>query len=85
MSVIVVSCKLRNFIIDNCNDDMDVPPPSGLDNAHHTLPADIHVHLQDDCNLGEALHGRRRDLDSSNLRDDMTAEIESCARRRPAV
>ena len=64
---------------------MDVPPPSGLDNAQHTLPADIHVYLQDECDLDMALHRRRRDLDSSHLRDDMTAEIESCARRRPTV
>ena len=45
-NVIVVCCKLHNFIVDNCNDDMNLPPPSGLDNAHHTLPADIHVYLQ---------------------------------------
>ena len=50
-NVIVVCCKLHNYIIDNCNDDMDVPPPYGLDNAHHTLPADIHVYLQDECEV----------------------------------
>jgi len=80
--IVVVCCKVHNFIIEN-NGGIDVPPPSGMDANHHNEEADRQIYLQDDCNLDEALHRRRRDLYSSQLREDFTLEIEVSNRRRP--
>ena len=83
-TIISVCCKLHNFIIDT-KDNVDIPVPSSADVGHHTEPEDRHVYLQDDCDLNESLHRRRRDLESSQLRHDFTVEIEASGRRRPCI
>lgn len=79
--VVVMCCKLHNFIVDN--DVLQVPPPSNMDANHHTEVQDRYIHLQDECDLDELLHRRRRDLDASDLRRDFRNEIEADERRRP--
>lgn len=84
--VVVVCCKLHNFIMDN-NGGLEAPAPSGWDANNHTEEADRQIRLQDECDLDESLHCRRRDLDADDFRHDFTAEIKAACvpacRRRP--
>lgn len=80
--IVSVCCKLHNYIIDS-GDASGPPPPCTDDWGSHTEPADMTVHPQDLCDLDEALHRRRRDLEGSVLRQDFTDEIEATGRRRP--
>jgi len=67
--IVVVCCKLRNLITDESG-GVEFPPTPDIDTHRNTEEADGHVYLQDECDLDEALHRRRRDLDSSQLRQD---------------
>ena len=78
--VVMVCCKLHNYIIDQ-NSDLEVPNPSHEDDQGHTCRPDRTVHLQDECDLVD--YRRRRDLDTSILRQHFTNNIHNLALRRP--
>lgn len=80
-TIFAVCCKLHNFIIDN-EQTLHIPLPSQASIGHHTEPKDRKLYLQDDFDLSKALHPRSLDLESSQLREDFTAEIEGSASRR---
>jgi DDE superfamily endonuclease len=81
---IVLTCmKLHNFILDN--GELDIPLPCGVDTASHTQSPDYQVYEQDQADTQEALHRRRRDLESSEMRIELTAEIEDLGLARPAI
>lgn len=82
--LVFVSCKLHNFIIDS-NEPLQVPYPSRVDIRNHTDPEDRQVYLQDDCDLEEEMHRRRRDLVLCRLRERFTDEIEASEGRRPNI
>ena len=82
--LIIILCKLHNFVIDEMN-SCEVPPPSGIDTTYHSSDPDFSVLPQDLCDTDENLHRRRRDLERSDLRDRFTSEIKDEGLRRPSL
>ena len=78
----MVYCKLQNYIIDQ-NSDLEVPNPSHEDDLGHTCGSDRTVHIQDECDLLN--HRRRRDLDTSILRQHFINNIHNLALRRSYI
>jgi len=82
--VAVICGKIHTYIIDEtCN--YDIPIPSGVENAYHGTHPDYTVWLQDECDVDECIHRRRRDLEVSDLREMFTGEIKDAGLRRPAI
>jgi hypothetical protein len=76
--VVLVCCKLQNFIIDH--------------NGRGTLPFILssdtggelrEIHLQDDCDSSEEIHRRRRDLELSSLWESFTEDTNALGFVRP--
>jgi len=80
--IIAICCKLQNYIIDNCT-NLDVPEQSGVDTDTVSEPQDQTIHLQDTCDTHIEQHRRRRDLESSVTRDELTEHIRVNGFRRP--
>jgi DDE superfamily endonuclease len=79
--VVVVCMKLHNFIIGQGS--IAVPDFFEEDNEQHRDAPDRSVHFQDDVDTDDIMHRRRRDLESSSLRDIMTQELKDMGLRRP--
>jgi len=60
-----------------------VPEHSGMDNDGVSEPQDQTIHLQDRCDTNIEQHRRRRDLESSHIRDVLTEHIRVNGLRRP--
>jgi hypothetical protein len=74
--------KLHNFIISQGS--IAVPDIFEEDNEQHRDASDRSVHFQDDVYTDDIMHRRRRDLESSSLRDpNMTQELKDMGLRRP--
>jgi DDE superfamily endonuclease len=80
--IILALTKLHNFIIDS-GGMPTVPRPSGADSSGHYEPADMAVLLQDELDTDDRLHKRRRDTETSLMRDIFTKSIELNGMRRP--
>jgi hypothetical protein len=73
--IIVSLAKLHNFIIDE-GGMPHVPRPSGADCSGHQEPADNAILLQGQLDADNLLHRRRRDMETSRLRQVLTDSIE---------
>lgn len=80
--IVIVCCKLHNFIIEK-GESLCVPPPSQFDVQLHSDNPEYEVHLQDRCDTELNIHRRRRDLESSTIRDELTNMIHHLGLRRP--
>jgi hypothetical protein len=74
--------KLHYFIIDS-GGMLTVPRSFDFDCASHREPAEMALLLQDQLDTDEYLHRRRRDTETSFLRDILTDDISHNALRRP--
>ncbi len=83
-SVVLLCCKLHNYIIDSSG-SLEVPSPTHLDERHHDEPSDCSVYLQDECDEEEMMHRRRRDLENCNVRNFYTRVIKYRQLRRPEI
>jgi DDE superfamily endonuclease len=81
--VVVVCMKLHNFIISQGS--IAVPDVYEEDNEQHRDAPDRAVHFQDGVDTDDVMHRRRRDLESSFLRDILTQELKDRGLRRPNV
>ena len=80
----MVCFKLHNFIMDQ-NSDLEVPNPSHADDHSHVGPPERVVHFQEEYDMVEQDHRRRRDLDTSRVREDFTTNIRNLALKRPKI
>jgi hypothetical protein len=62
-----------------------IPEPSSLDIQGHVEMTDMNVHLQDDLDMDQQMHKRRRDLEASDLRAYFTRLIQDTGQVRPQV
>jgi hypothetical protein len=76
--------KLHNFITDS-GGMLTVPHACECYCASHREPAEMAVLLQYQLGTDEYLHKRRRDIETSILRDILTDDIAHNALRRPRV
>jgi hypothetical protein len=60
-----------------------IPRPSGADSSGHYEPADMTVLLQDELDTDDRLQKRRRDTETSLMRDMFTKSIELNGMLRP--
>jgi hypothetical protein len=81
--IVLLCMKLHNFVLDS--GDMGIPAPCAADTSGHTHDPDYEVHEQDQADTQEALHRRRRDIESSALRAELTAEIKDLGLVRPVL
>jgi DDE superfamily endonuclease len=72
--IILVRMKLHNFIVDR--ESIAVPEPSNIDLTGHDTEACSSLVFQDEGDTDPSLHRRRRDADSSMLRQTVTQEIK---------
>jgi DDE superfamily endonuclease len=82
--IIVTLAKIHNFIIDS-GGMLTVPRASDFDCASHREPAEMAVLLQYQLDTDEDLHKRRRDTETSILREILTDDIAHNALRRHRV
>eukprot|EP00171_Calliarthron_tuberculosum_P004660 IDg4660t1 len=82
--VVSVCCKLHNYILDSYN-VVNVPAPFGMDNESRAERADCTIYLQDECDTDIDRHRRRRDLEQSGNRTQMTNRIKEEGLHRPSV
>jgi hypothetical protein len=82
--IIVVLAKLHNFIIENGRLPV-VPRPSGIDSSSHVERAEMAVLLQDQLDNEDQLHRRRRDTETSILREIVSNKIEINGFRLPVA
>jgi hypothetical protein len=68
--------------VDGAGDDYSTSP-RGVDTSSHQEQADMAVLLQDHLDTDDRLHKRRRDTDTSRLRQIFIDSIELNAFRRP--
>jgi hypothetical protein len=81
--IVLLCMKLHNFVLDG--GDMGIPPPCAADTASQTHDPDYEVPEKDQADTQEALHLRRRDIESSALRAELKAEIKYLELVRPAL
>jgi len=79
--IVILCCKLHNFIINE--GFLNIYQPTHIDESHHEDEADTSVHLQGDCDGEGTVRRRRRDLDNCPVRDAFTTKIEELQLRRP--
>jgi hypothetical protein len=81
---IILACvKLHNFVLEMADSSRNhlysnastVPDPSNIDTSGHGEAADSRIHLQDEVDLDEPLHKRRRDLEASSPREMFCSQI----------
>jgi hypothetical protein len=77
----VLCMKLHSFIISQGS--IAVPDFFEEDNEQHNDAPDRSVHFQGDVDTDNVMHRRRRDLESSSLRDIMTQELKDVGLRIP--
>jgi hypothetical protein len=89
---VIVCMKLHISIMESCTMSLVnsgsllcVPDPSGLENVGHRDAADIKVYLQDELDTDDFFHRRRRDLEVSELREELTRIIEDVGLVRPQI
>ena len=75
--VVVVCMKLHKFIVDWC-DSRAVPSIYFAEN----VPGSATVYLQDQLDTDAYIRGRRRDLETSELRAELTKDLEELRERR---
>jgi hypothetical protein len=80
--LVVVCMKLHNFIVSNGS--IAVPDAYEEDSIQHHDAPDYSVHAQDELDTDGARHRRRRDLETSELREEWTHKINDMGLRRPA-
>jgi DDE superfamily endonuclease len=80
--IVVIVGKLHNFIIDN-GETASPPNPLTSDVTSHGTPAHLTIVLQDEADTDDALHRRRRDLETCELRETFTNEIAETGLERP--
>jgi hypothetical protein len=78
----MVCMKLHNFIIDR--ESLAVPAPSDFDAVSDVTLEDACVLFQDEADTDYSSHRRRRDVESSKLRERFTEEIKDASLRRPS-
>ena len=83
--IIHVCAKVHNFIIENESSGIIVPPRSNVDTLRFNGTTYPQVFLQDECDINEREHHRRRDLEICTLRDQFTEEIRALGLRRPRI
>jgi hypothetical protein len=90
--VAIVCMKLHNYIIERSEilqsdgeTSVTIPDPSTLDTRGHTEVADMSLNFQDELDMDEQMHRRRRDLEPSDLREMFTRQIQDEGLIRPLV
>lgn len=78
----LVCFKLHNFILSNCG-SFNVPPPYQEDALHNAKVLELGIDLQDEYDMDSGEQRTRRDLESSDILDLFTQEIEDGRLRRP--
>jgi len=81
--IVMVCCKLHNFIIDN-SQTVTVPRQPPLQEDPNN-PIDQDIHLQDTCDTEIEYHDRRRDIEISVIRSALTKSIKDKGLERPPV
>jgi DDE superfamily endonuclease len=77
--IILVCMKLHNFTLDRGS--IAVPEPSNIDLTGHEAYSPVVFQVEGDAD--PSLHSRRRDVESSMLRQTFTQEIKNAGLRRP--
>jgi hypothetical protein len=78
----MVCMKLHNFIIDR--ESLAVPDNSDFEAESELTLEDACVLFQDEADTDYSSHRRRRDVESSKLRELYTEEIKDASLRRPS-
>jgi hypothetical protein len=78
----MVCMKLHNFIIDR--ESLAVPDPSEFDAVSDVTLEVACVLFRDEADTDYSSHRRRRDVESSKLREHFTEEIKYARLRRPS-